>query len=248
MMPMIGLSPLTMNMSVSDPGAREVLANGGTFEDIIRNNVEDGLIPEAFGREEKFIRDRVKEHHNPLGTIIRKFKDGSWSRIEEVKTPSGGVALSFIDITELKQAEEALGKSEALFRTMVNHSPTKIHIKDVEGRYVLINKEAEMLFGIADEEGRGKTSYDLFFKEDADAFVAHDKAVIESGESIESEEVFIIDGEPHTFLTVKFPIYDLDGVAGVGAIGTDITDRKEAERALKNSEARFKDYAEISSD
>ena len=92
------------------PGAGEVMANGGTFEDMIRNNVELGLIPDAFDREDQFIRERVKEHHNPQGTIIRKFKDGTWSRVEEVKTPSGGIALSFVDITELKQAEEALGK------------------------------------------------------------------------------------------------------------------------------------------
>ena len=211
------------------PGAGEVMANGGTFEDLIRNIVEKGFISEAFGREEEFIRERVKEHHNPKGTFIRKLKDGTWSRVEEVKTPSGGVALSFIDITELKEAEEALGKSEALFRTMVNHSPTKIHIKDVEGRYTLISKEAEKLFGITDEEGRGKTSYDLFPKEEADAFTAHDKAVIESGKSLENEEEFMIDGELRTYLTVKFPIYDLEGVAGVGAIGTDITERKRAE-------------------
>jgi PAS domain S-box-containing protein len=87
---------------------------------------------------------------------------------------------------------------------MVNHSPTKIHIKDVEGRYTLISKEAEKLFGITDEEGRGKTSYDLFPKERADAYTAHYKAVIESGESIEKEEEFLIDSEPHTYLTVKF--------------------------------------------
>ncbi|NQV84796.1 MAG: PAS domain-containing protein [Rhodospirillales bacterium] len=215
------------------PGAKVIKDNGGTFEDMIRKNLERGVIPEAIGREEEFIRERVKDHHNPQGTIIRKFNDGTWSRIEEVKTPSGGIALSFIDITELKQAEEALGKSEALFRAVVNNSPTKIHLKDVEGRYLLINKEAEKLFGVSDEEGRGKTSYDLFPKEEADVFMAHDKAAIESGQSVENEEEFVIDGEKQTFLTVKFPIYDLDGVAGVGAIGTDISERKKAEKSLQ---------------
>ncbi len=211
------------------PSAREILEKGGTFEDMIRANVEQEMIPEAIGREEEFIKQRIKEHRNPKGTIIRRFKDGSWSRIEEVRTPTGGIALSFIDITDLKQTEEALAKSEALFRAVVSNSPTKIHIKDVEGRYTLINKEAEKLFGITDEEGRGKTSYDLFPKEEADAFMAHDKEVIESGQSREEEEEFILEDGPHTFLTVKFPIYDQHGVSGVGAIGTDITERKQAE-------------------
>jgi PAS domain S-box-containing protein len=212
------------------PGAREIMEKGGTFEDLIRDNIKKGIIPEAYGRGEEFIKERVKRHHNPKGTIIRRFNDGTWSRIEEVRTPSGGVALSFIDITDLKQAEEALGKSEALFRAVVNHSPTKIHIKDIEGRYTLINKVAENLFGIYDEEGRGKTSFDLFPKEVADGFMAHDKAVIESGQVMEEEEQFTLDGEVRTYLTVKFPIYGLDGVTGVGAVGTDITNVKRQRR------------------
>jgi len=96
----------------------EVMEKGGTFEDMIRKNMELGLIPDAYGREEEFIRERVKEHLNPQGTILRKLKDGTWSRIEEVRTPSGGIALSFIDISDLKQAEERLLR-EVTFRKSV---------------------------------------------------------------------------------------------------------------------------------
>ena len=213
------------------PGAKEIMEKGGTFEDVIRKNIEYEIIPEAYGREEEFIKERIKEHQNPEGTIIRRFRDGSWSQIEEVRTPSGGIAILFTDITDLKRAEEALVKSEALFRAVVNHTPAKIHIKDVEGRYTLINKEAASLFGITDEEGRGKTSFDLFPKEVAEAFTAHDKGVIESGQALEEEEEFTKEDGIHTYLTVKFPIYDLDGVSGVGAVGTDITERKKAEKS-----------------
>ncbi|NQU62401.1 MAG: PAS domain S-box protein [Rhodospirillales bacterium] len=219
------------------PAAEEIMEKGGTFEDIIRANMELELIPEAIGREEEFIRERIKEHRNPKGPIIRCFRDGTWSRIEEVKTPTGGIALSFIDITDLKQTEEALVKNEALLRAVVSHSPTKIHIKDVEGRYTLINKEAEKLFGFTQEQGQGKTTHDFFSKKMADAFVAHDKKVIESGEAIENEEEFEMEDGPHTYLTVKFPIYDLNGVSGVGAIGTDITQRKKAEEAARHLSA-----------
>ncbi len=226
------------------PEAQEIFERGGTFEDVIRANVKRGLIPEAQGREEAFIKERMKQHQDPKGPIIRKFSDGTWNLIEEVKTPEGGIAISFVDITELKRAEEALRKSEALFRAVVSHSPTKIHIKDVEGRYTLISKEAEKLFGITDEEGRGKTSYDLFPKKVADAFMAHDKEVIESGKAIEEEEEFELEDGIHTFLTVKFPIYDLDGVTGVGAIGTDITERKKAEEGFHRLAAAIEGLSE----
>ncbi|MCH7831725.1 MAG: PAS domain-containing protein [Proteobacteria bacterium] len=226
------------------PEAQEIMERGGTFEDVTRANLKYEIIPEAIGREEAFIKERLRQHKNPKGPIIRRFSDGSWSRIQEVKTPDGGTAITFIDITELKQAEEALRKNEALLRAVVNYSPTKIHIKDVEGRYTLINKEAEKLFGINPGEGQGKTSHDLFSKKVADAFMAHDKAVIESGKPTEEEEEFTLEDGVHTFLTVKFPIYDLDGISGVGAIGTDITERKQAEEDVQRLAAAIEGLSE----
>jgi PAS domain S-box-containing protein len=132
----------------------------------------------------------------------------------------------------LEERTRELQESEALFRAVVDHSPTKIHIKDMEGRYTLINKEAEKLFGVTDEEGRGKTTYDLFEKDVAEAYIRHDQAVIESGEAMEGEELFTLEDGVHTFLTIKFPIRDQEEITGIGAIGTDITERKEAQAQL----------------
>ncbi|MCH7550590.1 MAG: PAS-domain containing protein [Proteobacteria bacterium] len=99
------------------PGSQEILERGGTFEDVIRAHVSRGTISEAEGREEAFIQERIAQHHNPGPPIIRQFTDGSWFMIKEVRTPEGGIAVSFINITELKQAEAALreAKEEAEF-------------------------------------------------------------------------------------------------------------------------------------
>ncbi len=137
----------------------------------------------------------------------------------------------------------ALMANEALLRAVVDNSPAKIHIKDSEGRYTLINPQAEKLYGITDKEDRGRTSYDLFRREEADAFMAHDRAVIESGKPVEREEEWRMEDGIHTFLTVKFPIYgpnSEDGVTAVGSIGTDITERKRAEAARLEEESRFR--------
>ncbi len=92
------------------------------------------------------------------------------------------------EVARFEQAEAALMLSEKLFRAVVNNSPAKIHIKDREGRYILINKEAEKLYGVTDEQAKGKTTRDIFRNEQADSFVAHDRAVLETGETIGQEE------------------------------------------------------------
>ncbi len=136
-------------------------------------------------------------------------------------------------IAERRNAEQALRKSKELFKAFIEHSPTKIHIKDADGRYILINKLSEELFGQTNEEAGGKTSHDIFPKDVADAFAAHDRAVVESGQAITQEEEFRLGGKAHTFLTVKFPIKDSTGeVVTVGSVGTDITERKLAEKFI----------------
>jgi PAS domain S-box-containing protein len=139
------------------------------------------------------------------------------------------------------QSQAALFEVEQRFRAVVNNSPTKIHIKDADGRFVLVNREAEKIFGVTDEEARGKTTHEIFPNAQAGAFRGHDQAVLESGRPIEQEEEWLREDGSHTYLTVKFPISDASGkITGVGAIGTDITERKKAEEALRESEQRSK--------
>lgn len=134
---------------------------------------------------------------------------------------------------ERREAEEALRRSEDRFRALVNHSPTKIHIKDVDGRYILVNREAEKLFGVTAHEARGKTTSELFPEKTADRFVEHDRMVMQSGKPVQQEEVWETESGQQTYLTVKFPIRDARGtITGVGAVGTDITPLKRAEAAL----------------
>ncbi len=183
---------------------------------------------------------RITSGREWRGELHNKKKNGElfWesASISPIRDADGKIT-NFLavkeDITARKRAEEALRESEERFRVVVNHSPTKIHIKDLEGRYLLVNKEAEKLFGVSDEEARGKTTHEVFPEKQADDFRAHDQAVLETGQTIEREEQWELDDGVHTYLTVKFPIRDGDDeIVAIGAIGTDITERKGAEEAM----------------
>lgn len=134
------------------------------------------------------------------------------------------------DITEQKVAEEALRESESRLNAILDNASAVIYLKDIDGRYLLINRQFESLFHIKREEIRGKTDYDLFPREHADEFRANDLRVIQRGQPEESEETAPQDDGVHTFLSTKFPLLTANGTPyAVCGIATDISMRKRYE-------------------
>lgn len=253
----LGIESLAEHVVLFDAEDRIVLANkvwrdlnkavaefstpGTRFVNHLRALVENGLVPEASGREEEWLRERMERHLNPSGPFDVARQDGRWIHVHEQRLPNNGTILITSDITESKRMDQALHESEARFKALINNTPAKIHLKDAEGRYVLINTVTEELFGVTDEEARGKYTHDIFPKDRADAFTAHDQGVLDTGAAVEGEEEWSQEDGVHTYLTVKFPIFDIAGkIIGTGAIGTDITDRKRAEEQLQRSEKNLK--------
>ncbi|MEK6289197.1 MAG: PAS domain S-box protein [Acidobacteriota bacterium] len=131
---------------------------------------------------------------------------------------------------ERKQAEKELRESEAQLQAILDNSTAVIYLKDVQGRYVLINRRFETLFHVTKREVAGKTDYDIFPREMAEAFRANDLAVLEAGAPLESEEIAPHEDGPHTYLSIKVPLRDSAGVPyAICGISTDITERKGME-------------------
>ena len=81
---------------------------GMSFEEIIRQAAEQGMIPEAQHDVEGFIQQRLQEHRNPGVPLLQQRTDGRWLRINERKTSDGGIVAIFSDLTELKKHEAEL--------------------------------------------------------------------------------------------------------------------------------------------
>jgi PAS domain S-box-containing protein len=144
------------------------------------------------------------------------------------------------DITERKQADRALRKSQQLLDAIINNSTAVVYVKDVQGRYLLTNRRYEELFQVTREAIIGKTDHDLFAKEHADAYRAFDLRVLAARTPLTAEEVALLNGEIHTYISIKCPLYDEAGDPyAVCGISTDITELKRAEQVMKESQARL---------
>lgn len=142
---------------------------------------------------------------------------------------------------ERQETEEALKQSQQQLKDILDNSIAVIYLKDAEGRYILVNRQFTNLFHISQAEIQGKTEYELFPKALADDFRANDIKVLESGKAIKLEETVPHDDGLHTYISVKFPLYDSAGVpCAVCGISTDITSHKRAEEALRQSEERYR--------
>ena len=142
---------------------------------------------------------------------------------------------------EAERYRMASGRNEAQLRAILDNSPAPIWLKDVEGRYLLVNRRFEDLAQRRGSDVVGRTDSDLFLPRIAEPLHANDRAVLEGKRPVEVEEVLLLDNEPHTFLSVKFPLFDARGEAyALGGIYTDITGRKRAEGRLRDSEERFR--------
>lgn len=135
-----------MNSRYADnhPQTEQLLAKGGTFEDVLRASIS--RIADAQGREEAFLAQRMYEHRNPGPPIIREFTDGRWFLLRENRTSDGGTTVTATDITELKTIEADLKQKTELFDTAVRAMNNGIVVLDADLKFVTFNDHYIQLF------------------------------------------------------------------------------------------------------
>ncbi len=116
-------------------------------------------------------------------------------------------------------------------QAVLDNVPAVVYLKDWKGRYLLVNRYFERLFGARADQVLGRTDFDLFPAVQAKVLRANDHQVIASGEPLSFEDVVDLNGETRTFLTLKSPILAADGtVSALCGISSDITESRKVER------------------
>ncbi|HET7479645.1 MAG TPA: PAS domain S-box protein [Rubrobacteraceae bacterium] len=153
------------------------------------------------------------------------------------------------EISGRKRIEEELRKSGEQLQSVLDNSPAVVFIKDLESRYRLVNRRFEELFHVSREQVVGLSDHDIFTGEIADQLCANDREVLRRGVSLDLEEVVPQDDGMHTYASIKFPLRGPGGEPyAICGISTDITERKRAEEALRQSEERYRVVTETASD
>ena len=135
-----------------------------------------------------------------------------------------------------REAELSLLKNQQLLQSFFDNTKSVIFIKDLEGKYLMINKEYENFFNIRNDVITTKFDHEIFPADEVQRFHEQELLVINSGKPAVYEEKLEKSGTMFTYQMVMFPLIDPSGnVYAVGGIAADISDRKKAELALQEA-------------
>jgi len=245
-----------------------ILALNSPAADALGKNIDELVGLCAFDLFSSDISESRKAHHEEVlesGKPVRyeDEREGKWwdTNVYPIFDAQGRVvrvAIFSRDVTDQKHAEEALiiAKEELTrysknleaqvkertkeITSILRNTPAIVFIKNREFQYLLVNYQYEELFGISNEEIQGKTDYEIFSKETADQFRENDLKVLTEGRPFQVEERVPQENGFHTYLSIKFPLYDEHGaIQSLCGIATDITELKKAQDELRRLSARI---------
>jgi two-component system sensor histidine kinase UhpB len=163
------------------------------------------------------------------------------------------------DATERKRAErdkleaqERLARERYLLRTLIDHLPDSIYVKDTQSRFIITNRAELSLIGAkTEEETIGKTVNHYLDNKSAVEHMKNDKKLLETGTALINQEEYVVNknGEIKWLLTTRVPLQEDDErIIGLVGISRDITDRKKIEESLRVSNERFNIVSKATND
>ncbi len=212
------------------------------------------------GTTQLVVDDFARLLQNPGATMqteIRvQHKDGTWRTLEGTATnllhdPAvEGIVINYRNITERKKAEEALQRREQYFRALIEHSSDVIAILSAEGKLRYVSASVEPMLGLKPEEATGRSILKSVHPEDIQPVSDNFARLLHNPGAIVQIELRVKDkdGNWRILETTATNLLQDPAVEGIVVNYRDITERKKAEEAIRESEARYRLLAENLSD
>ena len=189
----------------------------------------------------------VREEERRRATGMTQFAVINKFPISDAQGTLIGFGTATIDITEHRKAEEALREREMLLRSIIDNAPARLNLKDLDGRYLLVNEAFARSHGRSPASMVGTKAHEGLSKALADIAMAHhDVTVANRAATAEERNTIMPDGSSLQVLVTKFPVFDVDeNLTSIGSFSIDISELKSAEIAAREAldEAREADRA-----
>lgn len=137
------------------------------------------------------------------------------------------------EITERIEVEKTLKKTNNQLKSMIDNSLSSISLKDRDGNYELVNRQFLTDINMKESYVIGKNDHQLFGGKIASEIRSNDYNVIKTGESLQCEEMLLINGVNNFYISVKFPIFDQNGdFYRICSMNTNITERLDYQNEI----------------
>ncbi|MBT3233278.1 MAG: PAS domain-containing protein [Calditrichaeota bacterium] len=176
-------------------------------------------------------------------TIVRHDPDSKGVTWELTMTPiidergeTEAILSTVYRMTEKKQLRRAIESAEIKFKSFIDSAHDMISIKDIDGKYIIVNNKTCEIFNTVRENFIGKRAEEVLPIQIAEIINRHDSEVLHDKQYKVYDEIRMIDGKDHYYNTIRFPLTDYKGVViGVCTIARDSTKERELQNQLIQS-------------
>ncbi len=207
-----------------------------------RREMHPTLTDSRFAEEIQTYMDRGEPFYDIRRRFMHAERGESWLSVSGLPVYDAAGEITGYrgigrNVTAQESAKRKIREQQELLRLVIDNVPATIYLKDLEGRYLLVNQRLRGYLGLSDEEIEGRRSYELFKSEQSKEYEAQDNEVIASREVRDFHSIAPWPEGDHYLHIIKFPVFDSEGnFIAIGGINMDVTAQRNLERQLQQSQ------------